>query len=223
MGFADLHMDYALYSIWNKKRDKEKLESVYRYFLVIGRKLLYARMLPRALSYLRRAMDLNNLLGKKDGARILEDLALCYRLMSLRNRLASDKRQWAVNFAKWGVKALMRKDAPKELMEEQGEDMATEEYYVKCMPCDNAIRYSKLARLYLIAGDTEKYERYISAIEGCTYCLSCRYQECYDALIVKAYAAEFAGDHAKAKELFGRAAAIAPTDIENATGVYANG
>ncbi|MCR4642244.1 MAG: tetratricopeptide repeat protein [Lachnospiraceae bacterium] len=223
VGFADLHMDYALYSIWNKKRDKGKLENIYRYFLVVGRKLLYARMLQRALSYLRRAMDLNNYLGKKDGARILEDLALCYRFMSLKNRLASDKKQWAVNFSKWGIKALMRKDTPKDLLEEQGEDMSTEEYYLKCMPCDNAIRYSKLARLYLIAGDMEKYEQYISAIDKCTYCLSCRYQECYDALIVKAYAAEFEGDHAKAKELFSRAKAIAPTDIENATGVYANG
>lgn len=223
VGFADIHLDYALFSIRSKRRDKEKLESVYRYFLAMGGKLLYARMLSQALNYLRRAMDLNNILKKNDGAKILEQIALCYRLMSLKHRFSSEQKQWAEKFAKWGVRALMRKDVPKELTEQQGEDMSTEEYYVKCMPCDNAIRYSKLARLYLIAGDMKKYEKYISAIDKCTYCLSCRYQECYDALIVKAYAAEFEGDHAKAKELFSRATAIAPTDIENATGVYANG
>jgi len=117
---------------------------------------------------------------------------------------------------------LNAKNPPKHIREMQGEDMKTEEYYLKSQPADNAIRYERLALMYLIKGDEQKCNEYLEHIyDGC-FCLSCRYQECYDKLIVLGYIAEFHGDKEKAKEYFARAVAISPIDIENTMCLWAN-
>ena len=107
-------------------------------------------------------------------------------------------------------------------MEKEKNYYLSDEHYLKDMPGDSAVRYTKLALLHLILGNTKRCEAYLDAIDHCVLCLSCRYQECYDALIVRAYIAEFRRKKKEAREMFLRAAAICPTDIENTMGVYAN-
>ena len=76
--------------------------------------------------------------------------------------------------------------------------------------------------MYLFKGDQKQCLEYLEHIEDGCFCLSGRYQECYDRLIVLGYLAEINGDRAKAREYFERATKINPTDIENTMGLWAN-
>ena len=209
-----------------KKEDNETLKNLATYFTVVGDKLLYARKLDKAYDYLMKGSILKKKLGMSRIG-LFRSLALCCKLASLKPfRGGSNFGDWkwrADLYADAEIRDCIRaKNPPKHIKEMQGENMDTEEYYLKSQPADNAIRYERLALMYLIKGDEKKFAEYLDHIDDGCFCLSCRYQECYDRLIVLGYMAEFKGDKAKAKEYFARAVAISPTDIENTMCLWAN-
>ena len=212
--------------MWYNKDKQDEAKNVAKYFHIVGDKLLYARKLKKAYDYLVKACALQKSLGQSRIG-VFRSLAICCKLQSLRSSNASTKPgswKWRAElYADAEIKECISvKNPPKHVREQQGEPMNTEEYYLKSQRADNAIRYERLAMMYLFKGDEKKCLEYLEHIEDGCYCLSCRYQECYDRLIVLGYMAEINGDKAKAKEYFARASAINPSDIENTMGLWAN-
>ena len=149
----------------------------------------------------------------------MRSLAVCCRLAAAKySSNVSKPGSWkwrAELYADAEIKeCLNAKNPPKHIREQQGEPMNTEEYYLRSQRADNAIRYERLAMMYLMKGDEKKCSEYLEHIEDGCYCLSCRYQECYDRLLTLGYAAEFAGNRQEAAAYFAAALKICPTDFE---------
>lgn len=210
-------------ALWAKKLDDERIKNIAQYFSTTGSWLMYARKYKAALRSLRTALDIRNT-RKWSSRDICRDLALCYMLQNAHYLgLSSSSKNSASIFADAALSNHRRSHIPPtELMEKEKSYYLSDEHYLKDMPADSAVRYTKLALLHLIRGDRKRCEEYLDATDHCVLCLSCRYQECYDALIVRAYIAEFRRKKKEARKMFLRAAAICPTDIENTMGVYAN-
>jgi tetratricopeptide (TPR) repeat protein len=212
--------------LWYNKDKPDEMKDLAKYFHVVGDKLLYARKYNKAYKYLLNASLLKKKLGQSRVG-IFRSLAICCKLASLRPGSGGTKVgdwKWRANlYADAEIRDCIKaKNPPRHIREMQGEDMATEEYYLRSKKADNSIRYERLALMYLMKGDTAKCEEYLKHIyDGC-FCLSCRFQECYDKLIVLGYMAEINGDKAKARECFEKAVKINPTDIENTMGLWAN-
>lgn len=212
--------------LWYNKDKPDEMKDLAKYFHIVGDKLLYARKYNKAYKYLLNASLLKKKLGQSRVG-IFRSLAICCKLASLRPGSGGTKVgdwKWRANlYADAEIRDCIKaKNPPRHIREMQGEDMATEEYYLRSKKADNSIRYERLALMYLMKGDTAKCEEYLEHIyDGC-FCLSCRFQECYDKLIVLGYMAEINGDKAKARECFERAVKINPTDIENTMGLWAN-
>ena len=225
LGVKWVHL-HLMPDVWYNKEKPDEMKDLARYFHRVGDKLLYARKLNKAYKYLLNASLLKKKLGMSRIG-LFRSLAICCKLASLK------PFNGVTNLGNWKWRAELYADAeirdcikaknpPKHIKEMQGENMETEEYYLKSQPADNAIRYERLALMYLMKGDTAKCEEYLKHIDDGCFCLSCRYQECYDRLIVLGYMAEINGDKAKAKECFAKAVAICPTDLENTMGLWAN-
>ena len=212
---------HLLPEMWYNKDRQEEAKKVARYFHVVGDKLLYARKYRKAFDYLIKACALQKDLGQSRIG-VFRSLALCCRLADV--YLNGGNWKWRAElYAGAEIKeCLNAKNPPKHIKEMQGEPMNTEEYYLRSQRADNAIRYERLAMMYLFKGDQKQCLEYLEHIEDGCFCLSCRYQECYDRLIVLGYLAEINGDRAKAREYFERATKINPTDIENTMGLWAN-
>ena len=225
LGVKFIHLHF-IPELWFRADKKDEARNVAKYFRIVGDKLLYARKLKKAYDYLLKACTIRKKLGESRVG-IFRSLAICCKLVSLKlyyGGSAGSNWKWRAElYAKAEIRdCINAKNPPKHIRELQGEPMDTEEYYLKSHKADNAIRYERLALMYLIMGDESRCEEYLGHIADGCFCLSCRYQECYDRLIVLGYMAEFHGDRAKAAEYFGRAKAIAPHDIENTMSYLAN-
>ncbi|MCR5251907.1 MAG: tetratricopeptide repeat protein [Lachnospiraceae bacterium] len=219
MGISYLQRKLPVEFYYAKSR-RETAEKLIKFYYMMGTKLLMARKLEKAFDYLQRAVQIRNHCGISQSG-LLGNMAICCKLLAVRK--AGVYTNICKTYAKAEIKNLIEaRKPPAEIRELQKEPMDTEEYYLRSLPADNAIRYEKLALMHYIIGDKELSEDYLNRTDHCTLCLSCRYQECYDALIARGYIAEFNKDKAKARECFRRAAEIAPIDIENTMGVYVN-
>lgn len=217
------------------KEGREILESYAEYFAFLGELLLYARQLKQARKYLERARRFYSRLGRKNLSNY-RLLALCYKLLG-KGKIsvmelplgsepdsplrARDYDKVAAEYARTRTRLLLTQiKRPVDVIEENGGNLETEEYYLHSYECDNPLRYKWLAEMRFCMGDTEAGNKLLDEIDHCTLCLSCRYQECYDMLLTKGYAAEFEGNLQLAKEYFEKALKICPTDTECTLSAY---
>ncbi|MBR3305886.1 MAG: tetratricopeptide repeat protein [Lachnospiraceae bacterium] len=219
LGTAQLYFSPA---VWFRGTRREIAEAAAKYFWDMGDKLLYVRELKKASDMLQKALDLKNRLNQNtDG--VLRSLSICFKLLAVKYRFNPAYENSAKMYAKIWLSRMIRKDhVPKNLRDREDEKMGTEEYYLKSYTCDNAMRYERLALAHLILGDEEICEKYLAKTESCNLCLQCRFQECYDALLVRAYMAEIKRDRETARKIFAKTAEINPSDIENVGGMWAN-
>ena len=216
----------------NTKEGREKLESLAEYHAFLGEMLLYARQLKTARKYLEKAREYYTTLGRKNLSNY-RCLALCYKLLGegkvsvmelpanpseyspLRQR---EYGKIAAEYARMRIQLLLTQvKRPDNVLRENGvnaEAMQTEEYYLHSYESDNPLRYKWIAEMHLCMGDTQLAMEQLDHIKDCTLCLSCRYQECYDCLLTRGYAAEFEGNMELAAQYYAQALKICPTDFE---------
>ena len=219
----------------SSKEGKAYIENAAEYYTTLGEYLFYARQLKQARKYLERARGFHTRLGSRKSG-YLRNLALTYKMLGngkvsimelpihpkeyspLRAR---EYPKVAAEYARMRIQRMLKNvNRPEEIRKKYGSMLETEEYYLHSYECDNPLRYKDLAEMYLCMGDTEKTVRYLEEGGKCNLCLSCRYQECYDIILTRAYQAEFAGDREQAAKLFAEALRICPTDTECTLGAY---
>ena len=211
------------------KEGKALLESYAEYYAFLGELLLYARQLKQARKYLEYARRFYTRLGRKNLSNY-RLLALCYKLMGpgkvsimelpispseyspLRAR---DYDKVAAEYARKRIELLLSQiRRPADIIEENGGNLETEEYYLHSFECDNPLRYKWIAEMRFCMGEAETGHQLLEKINDCALCLSCRYQKCYDMLLTKGYAAEFEGNTEQAAQYFAEALKVCPMDIE---------
>nr|MCR4585903.1 tetratricopeptide repeat protein [Lachnospiraceae bacterium] len=204
--------------------DKNIIKAVETY-TDMGCELLYARRLKKCISFLKKARDLHALLGEngylqertrqpRNSIEIYRHLALAYKLMG--------KDAKAAHCAKLCLKVLLQKEPPNRRVAEFNYGKRDEEYYLHSFEGKNPYRYKLLAHLYLCMGDTGKAMKYLDMAESLPLCIDCQHQQCYDALLIRGYAAEIAGNREEAHAYFLKALEICPSDRENSMGEYMN-
>ena len=217
------------------REGKAYLENAAEYYATLGEYLLYARQLKKAKKYLERARGFYTRLNNRKSG-YLRNLALTYKLLGNGKvsvmELPINPKEYsplrvreypkvAAEYAKLRIQRMLKNvNRPEEFRQKYGNTLETEEYYLHSYECDNSLRYKDLAEMYLCMGDLEKTARYLEEGGKCNLCLSCRYQECYDLILTKAYRAEFAGDREEAAKLFAEALRICPTDTECTLSAY---
>ena len=145
---------------------------------------------------------------------ITRHLALAHKL------LGNDKA--AAKYAKLCLKNLLQKEAAIRRVAEFTYGRRDEEYYLHSFEGKNPYRLKLLGQLYLCMGDKEKAMHLLDQAEAAPLCIDCQHQQCYDALLIRGYAAEIEGNREEAHRYFLKALTICPDDRENSMGEYMN-
>lgn len=191
--------------------ETSRYENLSSYYFTMGKYFLYCREFKTAKRYLEFSLKYDEILRKSSGKDVYRALAIsCYLLGD--HKSANEYASKAIHLS---VTSFTR---PAQIEVREGRRMNTEEYYLNSMECDNAMSLTFLALMHLCKGEKDVCRKYLKQVKGCTLCLTCRYQFCYDALITEGYLEESEGALEKAKELFTEAAKICPYDAECSLG-----
>lgn len=204
--------------------DNKTIQAVKAY-IDMGCELLYARRLDKCISFLKKAGILHALLAETGylqcpGTRISNDIEI-NRHLALACMLAGKKKA-AAKYAKRCLNVLLQKQPAIRKVAEFTYGKRNEDYYIHSFEGKNAYRFKLLAQLYLCMGETERAMKLLDEAEAAPLCIDCQHQQCYDALLIRGYAAEIAGNREEARKYFQKAISICPSDRENTMGEYVN-
>ncbi|MCR5120442.1 MAG: tetratricopeptide repeat protein [Lachnospiraceae bacterium] len=204
--------------------DKKTIQAV-RTYIDMGCELLFARQLDKCISYLKKAGALHAILG--ESGYLQEPDTWVYNEIEINRHLAmacklAGKDGAAAKYAKRCLKVLLQKKPAIRKVAEFSYGKRDEVYYVHSFEGKNPYRYKLLASLYLCMGEKDKAMALLDKAESSPLCIDCQHQQCYDALIIRGYAAEIEGNKEEALKYFRKALSICPSDRENSMGEYVN-